>query len=213
MHFITVPTGNLAEHFYAVRNTVVNFYIYQDDETAVAFDAGMNKRAALNGMRKIGIDPTAIKHLFLTHSDYDHTGGIEAFPNAAIYLPADEVQMLNHTTPRGAGRYNKDLPRPYMTLCDEDTVNAGGLSVRAIATPGHTPGSMSYLLNETILVAGDTMALACGKARRFIIGMDKDQQEESLAKLAELEGISLLCTAHGGCTTDFQKAMEGWGGK
>ena len=52
---------------------------------------GFNKRAALGGLRKIGIDPATIKHLFLTHSDYDRTGGIEAFPNAAVYLPAEEV--------------------------------------------------------------------------------------------------------------------------
>lgn len=172
------------DNLYAVRNLMINFFVYKDGDTAAAFDAGMTKRAALNGLRKIGLDPAAIKHLFLTHSDYDHTSGIEAFPNAAIYLPADEVRMLNHTTPRGAGRYNKDLPRPYLTLGDEDTINAGNLSVRAIATPGHTPGSMSYLLNETILLAGDTMAISRGKACCFVIGMDKKRQEESIAKLA-----------------------------
>ena len=42
---------------------------------------------------------------------------------------------------------------------------------------------MSYLLNGTILLAGDTMAISRGKARCFIIGMDKKRQEESIGSI------------------------------
>ncbi len=207
--FHPTASGALAKNFYAVRTGMVDFFVYAGTDGVLVFDTGMGRLWARMGMRRIGLDPAAVTHVFLTHSDYDHVGGVGAFPKAALYLPAGEVGMIDGTTPRILWRHNK-LSRPYRVIHDGEIVKAGGATVRAIATPGHTPGSMAYLLNGAILIAGDTAGLWLGRAHPFIIGMDRKGQRESLRKLAALDGVALFCTAHGGCTPEVRKALAGW---
>jgi len=74
---------------------------------------------------------------------------------------------------------------------------------------------MSYLVNDSILVVGDALALRKGKVRRFarlalgsLIHMDLTTQQESIKKLAKLRDVSMMLTAHTGFTTDFEYAMD-----
>jgi hydroxyacylglutathione hydrolase len=91
-------------------------------------------------------------------------------------------------------------------------ITVGTIKVRAIATPGHTPGSLSYLVNDTVLFTGDTLNLQNGLVHTFyrLLSMDAATQRESIKKLARLQNISLLCTAHTGCTTDWDCVMRYW---
>jgi glyoxylase-like metal-dependent hydrolase (beta-lactamase superfamily II) len=149
----------------------------------------------------------------LTHGDVDHTGGLELFPNAQVYLSKNEEQMIDGTTPRLMELYHSPrLKRPYTLLVDGEVVVIGGIEVRAIATPGHTPGAMSYLVDGRVLFTGDTLALRNGQVRTFYrpINVDTATQKASIGKLAQLEGVSLLCTAHTGCTTEYARAMRQW---
>ncbi|MGZ4869466.1 MAG: MBL fold metallo-hydrolase [Halobacteriota archaeon] len=113
--------------------------------------------------------------------------------------------------------HNPPLKKIYRLLKNEDIVQAGQIKIEALATPGHTPGSMSYLVNDSILFVGDTLALTEGKVRPFsrlhlrdMMHMDIATQTESVKKLAKLKNISLMVTAHTGFTTDFQSAMSAW---
>jgi len=88
--------------------------------------------------------------------------------------------------------------------------------VTAIATPGHSPGSMSHLVNGSILVVGDTLTLRKGKVRPIsrlqlasLLSMDLIAQTES-KKLAALTNSPVMVTAHTGSTTDFKYAMDKW---
>jgi glyoxylase-like metal-dependent hydrolase (beta-lactamase superfamily II) len=90
-----------------------------------------------------------VSHVFLTHSDFDHVGGLAALPGAAVYLSTDEGQMVDGTTTRSFGLLRNSLYGREWTPCrDGEVVNAGSIKVVAIATPGHTPGSMSYLIED-----------------------------------------------------------------
>ena len=78
--------------------------------------------------------------------------------------------------------------------------------------PGHTAGSISYLVNGVILFVGDTFKLVDGKVRslRSYINMDTRDQEESIRKLAALENIQMALTAHWGYTREFDQAIGEW---
>jgi hypothetical protein len=54
-----------------------------------------------------------------------------------------------------------------------------------------------------------------GRVRTFyrLINMDTATQKASIRKLARLGNVSLLCTAHTGCTTDYALAMKDWQGE
>jgi glyoxylase-like metal-dependent hydrolase (beta-lactamase superfamily II) len=207
------PTDPVTGHVYAVKDSDVNMFIYTDGESTLAIDAGNGETSMRKELQKLPFSPESVTHLFLTHTDRDHVGGLACFPNARIYLSRDEEQMIDGTTGRFFGfMRNRPIERLYTLLADGEVVTVGSIAVRAIATPGHTPGSMSYLVDGRVLFTGDTLALRGGRVQPFIrlLNMDTAIQRKSIRKLARLENVSLLCTAHTGCAADYARAMERW---
>jgi glyoxylase-like metal-dependent hydrolase (beta-lactamase superfamily II) len=45
---------------------------------------------ALHQVRMLGFDPAEVRHVLLTHLDFDHAGGLDDFPNASVHLMAPE---------------------------------------------------------------------------------------------------------------------------
>jgi hydroxyacylglutathione hydrolase len=208
-----VDTGQVVEHVYAVRVKDVNMFIYADGKHAVAIDAAYAGDVLFEELKRLPAVPQSVTHLFLTHADVDHAGGLDAFPDAQIYLSRDEEQMIDGTTARLFGLYHSPrLARAYSLLGDGDVVTVGTIRVQAVATPGHTPGATSYLVNDRVLFSGDTLALRNGRVYPFYRLLNKDTatQSESIRKLASLKGIDLLCTAHTGYTMDYARAMQYW---
>ncbi len=122
-------------------------------------------------------------------------------PNCKTYNPEDRTVCW---------RCDKPLPRPFRKLTDGEELVLGGCRVKAIATPGHTPGSMAYLLDGRYLFTGDTLGFSKGTAKPYFIGMDKRGQAASIAKLADLQGIDWLCTGHSGWRDDCAAVMGKW---
>jgi hydroxyacylglutathione hydrolase len=207
-----VETGRIMENLFAVRTGTVNFFVYNSGEQIICFDAGFGKTSVNAELKNLEIDPLKVTHVFLTHSDFDHTAGLDLFGNARIYLSYDEEQMINGKRSRKLWMHNPRIKRSYTLLRDNEVVTLGDATVRAIETPGHTPGSMSYLLNGSILLAGDACRLADGilSPRGRLITMNMDRQSASIRKLAQLPSIEMILTAHNGYTTNCEKACIGW---
>jgi glyoxylase-like metal-dependent hydrolase (beta-lactamase superfamily II) len=210
--FHRTPTGQIDERLYTVSLGLVNMYLYTDGEHTIAIDTGVPGDALGEGLAQLGIDPNSVTHVFLTHSDIDHVGGLGTFSNAHAYLGREEAQMIKGVTPRYFFMYNADITHPYTLLDDGEVVAVGSIEVKAIATPGHTPGHTAYLVNGDTLFSGDLFGLANGQAHLFpgFIGMDAATQKQSARKLAELEGVKWLCTGHSGYTDRFDTAMLHW---
>ena len=102
--------------------------------------------------------------------------------------------------------------RSYKTLQHNETISIDTIQIRAISTPGHTIGSMSYLVDNCALFVGDTIELRKNKATTgsYILNTDVKQQESSLRLLARINDVKYLCTSHSGVSTDFSKAMLSW---
>jgi len=206
-------TREISDGLYILNMGMVASYLLKAGDSLVAFDAGMNPNKVISEMRKLNLDPARVTMAFLTHSDPDHTKGITAFPNAKPYFSKAEVAMFDHTTARFFGRVFAKPPLfAYETLVDGQELNVGGACITCVSTPGHTAGSMSFLVNDAILLVGDELNLKRGKAvldRKFI-GIDNLKRLESIKKLARLTGVRVLCTGHSGYTGDFEKAIAEW---
>lgn len=50
---------------------------------------------AANQVRRLGFDPADVRHIVITHLDFDHAGGIEDFPNATVHLTAREKEVAD----------------------------------------------------------------------------------------------------------------------
>ena len=191
----------------------VAMYVLDAGECLMAFDTGMRPAALVSEFARLGLDPARVGHVLLTHTDADHTGGLSALPGARVSLSKDEVPMVSRATARFFGFiYNRPIARPCETLSDSRELSIGNARIRCLSTPGHTAGSMSFLVNGEILIVGDILNLDKGKAvmDRAAINMDSVKRRASILKLARLDGISLLCTMHSGYSADFAAAMQDW---
>jgi hydroxyacylglutathione hydrolase len=198
--FKPIKTQQLTENVYAVRTLISNFYIYTDGENTVCFDTGYLPIIIKRSLRKINIKMDSISHIFLTHSDYDHVGGIKLFKNGQVYLSVDEEKMITFKKPRVLLFFNKRMKRKYQLLNDGDITYVGKIKVKSITTPGHTPGSMSYLVNDSILFTGDTLTIRNGKIKPFfwLQNMNTTLQKESIKKLLKIDNIKFIFTGHTG---------------
>ena len=210
-----ITISKILDNLYEIKTVASSMFLYKTDDSLICFDTGFNEGSIKKEFDKLGFDLGNVKYVFLTHSDSDHTGGLNLFKNAEIYLSTDEEQMIHKKTPRFFGfGYNKPISKVHITLKDGDVIQAGETKVTAIATPGHTLGSMSYLVNDSILAVGDALILKKGRVRPFTrlplgskLNMDPTTQQESIKKLAKLRNVSVMLTGHSGFTTDFEHAI------
>lgn len=72
------PHRRLAEFFLNLNNPRL-----RPEETAVA------------QVRSLGFDSADVRHIVITHLDFDHAGGLEDFPNAAVHLTAREKEVAD----------------------------------------------------------------------------------------------------------------------
>lgn len=122
--------------------------------------------------RQVGIEPTSITHLFLTHTDLDHAGGVDKdsktdwFQKAKVFTGRDEKPMIDGSAARSFIFLNPvEISRRYHLLDDGQVVNIGVVTVQAIATPGH----MAYLIDGKILCTGDALVLEDGRAGPILL--------------------------------------------
>lgn len=209
----TIPTGHITENIFAIKTGSVNLYIYKKGPDSIAIDAGFGRSVLKRELAVMGIDPSCINSVFLTHSDFDHTKGLPVFENAEVYLSSDEEQMITGKIARKFGLiYNGRVNQKYRLLKSDEEITVGTINVKAIATPGHTPGSMSYLVDDSYLFVGDSFKLMNQKAYPIgpFFSMDQEMQQESMRKLARLKNVHMAFTGHRGYTTDFGYAMMEW---
>lgn len=200
MIFKPIKTQKVTENVYAVRTLISNFYIYTDGENTISFDTGFVPPIIKSALNKLAVSADSISTVFLTHSDYDHVGGIRLLKNAQIYLSADEEKMITYKQPRRLLIFNHSIKRDYKLLHDGEITYVGKIKIQSITTPGHTPGSMSYLVNDSILFSGDTLSIINGEIKPFsrLQNMDTGLQKKSIQKLASINNIKWIYTGHSG---------------
>lgn len=195
-------TGKVADsNIISIQNGSNTIYIFETDAGFIAIDAGSNREKLKESLTQLSIDPAKVSHVLLTHADPDHTAGLPLFTNAKIYLSEDEMKMLDGSTKRNIFSYvslpvemNKLLP-----LTDAQELSIGSLSIFTIKTPGHTLGSMSFLINQTYLFTGDAFRVNDKKMQIHPYSMDKDLSAKTILQLSKyIDQCQYVFTTHYG---------------
>ena len=207
-----VETKEIVHNLFAIHDTFVNLYLIKDSSQYIAIDAGNNARNVSEELKKLEINPDQIVAVLLTHSDGDHVAALRLFKNAKVYLSLHEEGLINGTKSRFLIFGNKIDARDYKTLEDGQNINIGNLRIKGILTPGHTPGSMCYLVNDRYLFTGDALSLKAGKIYKFneFFNMDTKTAIYSMAKITQITGAEYLFTAHYGYTDNYKDAFSDW---
>lgn len=208
-----VETQQIVENIFSVRDTFVNMYLIKDGDQYVAIDAGNNADNVAYELKKLKITPDKIIAVFLTHTDADHVAAIKIFKNAQVYLSKPEGQLLNGDKSRFLFFGNKIATKEYLLIEDQKLFNIGNITVKGILTPGHTIGSMCYLVDDKYLFTGDALSLKAGKIDKFntFSNMDSQTALESMGIIANIPTVEYIFTAHYGFTDDYKKAVKDWG--
>lgn len=147
-----------------------------------------------------------VKYILLTHAHFDHMLDIDEWvekTGAEVLVCRDDIDALADSvrncylllTRRDKGYYGKATP------IDESTdISLGGEKIRVISTPGHTPGSVSYLVCGSIFV-GDTIFAGGGFGKCSFPGGDFSEIRKSIYKLIELDENTAVYPGHGDATT------------
>jgi glyoxylase-like metal-dependent hydrolase (beta-lactamase superfamily II)/rhodanese-related sulfurtransferase len=113
----------------------------------------------------------------------------------------------------GAKMYLPDQQRvtyPYMALKDGSTINVRNAVITALATPGHTPESMSYLVDQQALFTGDTLFLQ-GVGRPDLNASAEEARAhahllyQTLQRLLMLPTHTLILPGHSNAPMPFDK--------
>jgi hydroxyacylglutathione hydrolase len=212
-HYHPLATQEVFPGVYTIRDDYVNAWFIMSECGLVAMDTAMNAETIRHEMAKLNLRPEEVKAVFLSHSDAEHAGELKVFPNATVYMARAEVPVVDGSTYRIPIILMKNhVSVPYRTLEDGQEMDLCGIKIRCILTPGHTLGSMSYVVNDTMLFGGDTLNLRNGRVEvldRGFVNMDVDKMMKSITRLSRLTGIRQVITLHFGFA-DFQKAFADW---
>jgi N-acyl homoserine lactone hydrolase len=113
------------------------------------------KKTLASQLAEIGLTPSAIKYLALSHSHPDHVGNLKLFPQSTLV-----VQKAEYDWPDATGAPRFPAEQPVIKAEGDYDVFADG-SVMLISTPGHSPGHQCLLVKlpktGAILLTGDAV--------------------------------------------------------
>jgi len=206
-----LESQEIFDGIYAVKTKNANFYVIKNDDSYIAIDAGGgNESTARTELDKLNIDPSKVTAILLTHTDFDHTSALSLFKNAIIYISKQEEQVLDGSVPRLSFGGKNKLNYKYTTIVDNEELCFEKIKVKSILTPGHTIGSMSFLIDDKYLFVGDNLSLQNDLVGLFnsLFNMSDEVQGKSIRKLTKIASTEYIFTAHYGFTDKPKEAFK-----
>lgn len=137
-------------------------------------------------LAQLGVQPSDLRYIAISHAHPDHAGNVEMFPQTMLL-----VQQAEYTWP-GANNAPRFKPGHPVTTVHGDMDVFGDGSVTLIATPGHTPGHQSLLVelpkSGALLLSGDAIHFRSNWDYRRVpsINVDKERTLASMQRIADL---------------------------
>ncbi|MFJ6003763.1 MBL fold metallo-hydrolase [Arthrobacter sp. NPDC092385] len=198
-HLVTSGTFSLDGGTWDVDN---NVWIVGDDEECVVIDAPHDAAAIIDQ-----INGRVVRAILLTHAHDDHiraVGDLFDVVHAPIYLHDGDRELWNMVFPELS---------PDQSIADGDTIEVAGVTLTALHTPGHSPGSVCYYLEEAGTVfTGDTLFQGGPGATGRSFSDFPTIIESIRTRLLTLPPDTIARTGHGDSTTIGDEAphLDEW---
>jgi len=139
--------AKVADNFYFLGTKVHNAWAIVGSGGIIVIEALYDYAAAdeiIGGMKKLGLDINKVKYVILSHAHADHDGGAkllqDTIPGVHLVYGAEDWQAIDKSTNHAGGK-----PKHDMVGTDGMKISVGDASVQIVTTPGHTPGTLSFL--------------------------------------------------------------------
>jgi len=218
--------GTVFQLSFMPRLFPVNCYFVEEKHELTLIDAALpySAKGIMNAANNIG---KPITKIIITHAHNDHIGALdtlkELLPDCQVYISSRDALLLEGNdsllpnekqTPLKGGLPKNIKTKPDLLLKDGERVG----SLEVIATPGHTPGSITLFdTRNRSLLAGDALIT---RGKLVVSGMmnplfpfpalatwDKSTALESAKKISEYHP-SLLAVGHGKMLMQPQELLE-----
>ena len=182
------------------------YFLYrQDTKEAIVFDPADRGEYLFEKLSDNGLKVGAV---LLTHGHFDHIWGVDKLKEltgAKVYASEDEASLLKSASKncsKSCGRPCEIVPD--VLLKDDETVTLCDITIKAIKTPGHTEGGMSYYIEEAgFLISGDTLFSGSVGRTDLPTGSMSTLIRSIKDKLMVLPDDTKVYPGHGDSTTIF----------
>jgi len=219
--------GKVTDNLWYLGREETGVYYLQDRVGAIMINAGMSYILpdVLTQMKEFGLDPARLTKILILHSHFDHVGLVPYFkrtypaievvasaPAWEVFAKPKAIEIMNSFSQLSARQADAaEALKPYdlewrgditgTAVRDGDTIDLGGVTLRIIATPGHSNCSIcAYEPSRKILFASDAVGIPFEDRLFPSMNTNIHQYLESLDKLKPLP-ISYLCVDHYGYIT------------
>lgn len=179
-----------------------NGYIISSGSYALIVDPGGDPEKMVSYIKEEGLEPKAI---LLTHAHFDHIGGLEVIRShydIDVYIHELENDWLMDPDLNGSSRYmfGNISAKPADEFLTVGTNKIEPFEFEVFHTPGHSPGSVSFIFKDFVL-SGDVL-FQNGIGRTDLPGGDMQTLEKSIRdKLYRLPINMIVYPGHGERTT------------
>lgn len=187
-----------------------NVYLGVNEETGNGFlvDPAVYEPQVEDVIKELGIKN--LQYILLTHGHFDHILGVNEFkknhPEAKVVIHKEDEAFLTDTVLSHSMMHGltQEPITADVLVEDGDVLAFDDTGFKVVHTPGHTRGSVVYLLDD-LMFSGDTLfQLSCG--RTDFPESDPYSMTPSLKKLAALEGNYHVLPGHNAFSDlDFER--------
>ena len=196
---------------FTVGEMGVNCYVLENEETGegAVVDPGRFTEEVQQEVKKL----KKVKYILLTHGHFDHMWEVKKakdITGASIVISHEDAECLTgHTN----NLYQHVGQEPEWIKADilvgeGDELFLGDEKIKVMLTPGHSPGSVCYMMEEAgAILTGDTLfCLTCGRVD--MEGGDPAAMLKSLQRLKDIEGDYDVYPGHNRATTLQQEKVR-----
>jgi glyoxylase-like metal-dependent hydrolase (beta-lactamase superfamily II) len=154
------------------------------------------------------LKPVAV---LLTHGHLDHTFSVKPLADGysiPAYIHSEDRRFIADPSGIHGAQFNEQLrgmhfeePIEVQQLKDGSVIDVVGLKIRAIHAPGHTRGSLMYLVNDEVLISGDVLFAGSIGRTDLPTGSISDMRNSLTKKVLPLDDSIRVLPGHGGETT------------
>ena len=192
-----------------------NSYLLVDEESgeAAIVDPAWYGEVVKNALDGENI---TLKYVLLTHGHFDHIFGVYGLQTErgakVVIHSKDAGHLLDPKKSLAEGNFpEKQYPvSADILLKDGDVLKLGNEEIKVMSTPGHTEGSVCYILEkDRVIISGDTLFCMTAGRTDFPGGSD-EKMIESLKRLIALDGDYRVLPGHNRETTLESERKRNW---